>query len=264
MRIKVFLSGIIFAFALGIVSAGAPQEPISCQQLLAWVVGGMSTFHLQAQVEARGLAFQPDKSYLDLVKSAGGSPELLSVLPHMVKVAGQAAPSLGGGPAYDKLAAGAKALGAKDVETAGQSVAAAVQLNPNDPDLVYALGGVFQSAEDWEHAARAYHQATHLAPGFLDAHLALSYACYRLQDADCSEAEARLVLQRQPQDAEAHKDLGLASSINGDVKGAEAEYHEAIRLKPDYSNAYYDLGIVLHDLQEFDASIAAYQQAIKF
>jgi hypothetical protein len=54
----------------------------------------MSTFHLQAQVEARGLAFQPDKSYLELLKSAGASPKLLSVLPHGVKATGQAAIAL--------------------------------------------------------------------------------------------------------------------------------------------------------------------------
>jgi hypothetical protein len=57
MRIKLFLSGIIFVFALGGVSAGAPQGPISSQQLLAWVVGGMSTFHVSLWASHASLIF---------------------------------------------------------------------------------------------------------------------------------------------------------------------------------------------------------------
>jgi len=263
MRNRYILSLVFLIFSC-VASSGAPQAPIPAKQLLAWVVGGMSVDQLKAQVESRGTAFQSDNSYLELLKSAGAAPEVLCLLSKAGKPAGVAAPAITADPAFQKLASAATALGAKNHEAALKALAAAVQIEPNDADLNFAMGGIFASMGDWERAAATYHQATHLSPDFLDAHLALAYACYRVQDADCAEAESKRVLMRSPDDAEAHKDLGLAYMVRDDNASAVREYREAIRLKPDYSNAYYDLGIALHDMKDMDGSIAAYQQAIKF
>jgi len=223
----------------------------------------MSTDHLAIQVQSRGIAFQPDSAYLELLKSAGASRALLDLLPHTVNAASATLSSPGTDPAFEKLAAGAKAVGAMDFASARKSLASAAELRPDDPDLLFALGGIFKDLGDWEHAAQVNHQAVGIAPDFLDAHLAMSYACYRLYDADCAEAESRLAVQRRPNDAEAHKDLGLAHSLEHDQEGAAREFREAIRLKPDYADAYYDLGNALHDSKDLDGSAAAYQEAIR-
>lgn len=234
MRTKVILS-LVFILVTAVAVPAAPEKPISAKQLLAWVVGGMSPDHVKAQVEKHGIAFQPDNSYLDLLKSAGAAPEILGFLAQAKQSPGAAPASSENDLALQKLVAGAKALGTKNDEAAGKALVAAVQLEPNNADLAFALGGVFKRDEDWEHAAQAYHQATHLSIDFLEAHLALAYACYRLDDAQCAEAESKLVLQRLPNDAEAHKDLGLVDEMKDDNQGAEQEYREAIRLKPDYA-----------------------------
>jgi tetratricopeptide (TPR) repeat protein len=262
MRTRVILSAILFASTLGIAASPAPQPSITAKQLLAWVVGGMSMDHLSAEMANRGLAFRPDPSYLDLMKSAGASANLLYLLPR-AQMASNAPPPPTADPAFTKLSAVAMALGAKDNDTAGKLLAAAVDLEPNDPDLLFAMGGILKRIQDWGNVAEVDRRATAIAPDFFDAHLAISYACYRLEDAECAESESKLVLRRVPHDAEAHKDLGLAYLLKNDFQGAVREYREAIRLMPGYSNAYYDLGIALHELHDFDGSIAAYQQAIK-
>lgn len=210
MRIKAILSAIFLLSAMGVASPVASHEPISAKQLLAWVMGGMSTDHLTAEVKSRGIAFKPDEKYIELMKSARASQNLLDLLPQAVKSASAPSPPSGADPAFEKLAAGAKALGAEDYASAGKSVAAAVQLEPKNADLFFALGGIFSDVDDWENAAQAYHEATNLSPDFLEGHLGMAYACYRVEDANYAEAESKFVLQRLPNDAEAHKDLGLA------------------------------------------------------
>jgi tetratricopeptide (TPR) repeat protein len=247
---------------MGVASPRASQDPITAKQLLAWVVGGMSMDHLTTEMASRGLAFRPDPPYLELMKSAGASANLLYLVPRAQMAVDAPAPPTAD-PAFTKLSAGAMALGAKDNDAAEKLVAAAIELEPGNPDLLFALGGIFGNAEDWGNVAQADRRATAIAPDFLDAHLAVSFACYRLEDAECAESEAKLVLRRLPHDSEARKDLGLAYLLRGDPQNAAREFREAIRLMPDFSNAYNDLGLALHDMHELDASIAAYRQAIR-
>jgi tetratricopeptide (TPR) repeat protein len=262
MRTKVIMSAIIFVSVMGVASPPASQNPMTAKQLLAWVLGGMSMDQLTTEMANRGIAFRPDAPYLELMKSAGASPNLLYLLPR-AQEASDAPPPPTADPAFAKLAAGAKALGAKDNDAAEKSLAAAIELEPNNPDLLFALGGLFKNAEDWGNVVQADRQATAIAPDFQEAHLAVSYACYRLEDAECAESESKLVLRHLPHDGEAHKDLGLAYMLRNDNQSAAREYREAIRLSPNYANAYYDLGIALHELHDLDASISAYQQAIR-
>jgi tetratricopeptide (TPR) repeat protein len=267
MRIRDGLSAFFLSFVVALASPAAPNAPINAQQLLAWVIGGMSTDHLTSEVRSRGISFKPESAHIELLKSAGASASLLDLLPHVVRHTGKLAdiisPTSRDTTVCQKLELAANALSTKQYESARTSLLAAVQLQPNNADLLFALGGVFQEQGDWEHAAQADHQAVAMAPDFLDAHLSMAYACYRLDDADCADAESRLVLQRQPQDAEAHKDLGLANSIENNLQSAAQELREAIRLKPDYADAYYDLGNVLHEGNDLAGSAAAYQQAIR-
>jgi tetratricopeptide (TPR) repeat protein len=262
VRIKLILL-LVFVLAAAVAIPGASEGAISAEQLLAWVVGGISEDHAKVRLETRGIAFQPDIVYLDLMKSVGASQELQDLLLRAVKPAGAVPGTSGDSPAFGKLAAGARALGAKNDEAARGAVITAVKLEPNNADLEFALGGIYRYAEDWEQAARAYHEATHIEPAFMEAHLALSYACYRVEDADCAQSEAKLVLEKFPNDAEAHKDLGLADQMRGDDQGAEREYREALRLKPNYAAAYNNLGLVLDDRHDFAGARAAYEEAIR-
>ena len=79
MRIKGFLSLFFAILATGFGSPGAPQGPITAKQLLAWVIGAMSPDHLSDLVDRRGLGFQPDDSYLAIIKSAGATPFSLTI-----------------------------------------------------------------------------------------------------------------------------------------------------------------------------------------
>jgi tetratricopeptide (TPR) repeat protein len=255
--------------ALGILLVHGPclyaQEApaVTAKQLLAWVAGGMWSERLVQQVATRGIAFLPDEDYLQVLKSAGAPDSLLALLPKAKKSAGQTAPPPPSDPAFEHLATGAKALHEKNYDEAEKELAAALRLEPKNPDLVFALANVYELREEWDEAAQLRHQAVVLAPGFVAARLAMAYACYRLGDADCAEAESRAVLQRLPNDVEAHKNLGLALEASSDLEGAEREYREAIRLKPDYPNAFYDLGIVLSKKGDLEGSVAAYQQATR-
>jgi tetratricopeptide (TPR) repeat protein len=248
--------------------AGSSQElpkarAVTAQQLLAWVAGGMSSEHLTSEVVNRGLAFQPDGPYIAVLKGAGAPDALFALLENSRAAADKSTSPGANAPGFQHLAAGARALHEKDEPKAVMELKAALDLEPQNADLMFALANALGKGDEWDAAARLEHQAVGFSPEFWEARLSLSYACYRLGDAACAESESRRVLQVRPNDAEAHKNLGLAFEEQGNFDAAERQFRESIRLKPDYPNAYYDLGIVLGNKKDFEGAIAAYRQSIR-
>jgi tetratricopeptide (TPR) repeat protein len=195
---------VLAAVSLVAISAwpqASEVRPLTAQQLLAWVAGGVSPDHLASEVVSRGLGFVPDEKYFQSLKSAGAPEPLLELLKNSQRFSGQGLAIATAGPTFEHLAAGAKALEDKDYPRAERELKAALSLDPGNADLTFALARAYEKRDDWEEAAHLDQKAVSISPDFWEARLSLAYTCYRVGDADCAESESRRVLQRRPQDA---------------------------------------------------------------
>ncbi|MBT4138307.1 MAG: tetratricopeptide repeat protein [Candidatus Latescibacteria bacterium] len=126
----------------------------------------------------------------------------------------------------------------KAFKYAGKAYLSALAYYPNDPDLLYRLGFVFIQEKDWIQAAhywgRLYDEYPH--------HTALSQ-----------------VQQHLPH---LYFNLGTQHYANGAQKDAEKAFLKTVDLDPGYGAAFYNLGLVYRDLEQFNQSQSALENAL--
>lgn len=145
---------------------------------------------------------------------------------------------------------------------AAVSYQAAIQLQPNTPDLYFNLGIVYTQLDQLQNAEHAYRKAIQLQPGFFEAHGNLGTILQRQGNLDgaieCYETGLRI----QPQDARGHFNLGTVLRDKGLLDEAVKHYQQAIQLFSNYSDAYNNLGETYRDLGNMPEAIQQYQQAL--
>jgi Flp pilus assembly protein TadD len=119
---------------------------------------------------------------------------------------------------------------------AEQEYRAALQLEPDNPKLHFALGNILLHEQNGlELAASEYRTATRLQPDYADAHVNLGFALMKKGDLDGAIAEYRTAIRLQPGHAVAHANLGLALEKQGDRQAALEQLHTANLLDPTNS-----------------------------
>lgn len=139
----------------------------------------------------------------------------------------------------------------------------AVELSPNDPDIHYNLGIVFNDLGQKEAAAASYRTAIRQAPTFVPAHYNLSLVLNDLGQVAETVMSCREVVRLKPDFAQAHYNLAIALFKIGRHAEAEGSCRAAIRLAPDYAPAHYNLGVALNSLGRFAEAEISYRQAIR-
>lgn len=142
------------------------------------------------------------------------------------------------------------------------SYQAAIQIQPNTPDLYFNLGIVYTQLDQLQDAEQAYRKAIQLQPGFFEAHGNLGTLLQRQGNLDGAIECYTTGLRIQPQDARGHFNLGTVLRDKGLLDEAVKHYQQAIQLFPNYSDAYNNLGETYRDLGNMPAAIQQYQQAL--
>jgi tetratricopeptide (TPR) repeat protein len=141
--------------------------------------------------------------------------------------------------------------------------ARALQINPDDPDVLYDLGNAFAQRGDWDNAISSYRHALQVTPDQADILNNLGFAlATKKQFADaiaCFEAALKL----NPDSASAHNNLAGVWFIQNRFEEAAQHYREALRLKPDDPRVYANLGDVLVRLGQIPAATKCYQAALQ-
>jgi Flp pilus assembly protein TadD len=141
--------------------------------------------------------------------------------------------------------------------------ARALQINPDDPDVLYDLGNAFAQRGDWDNAISSYRHALQVTPDQADILNNLGFAlATKKQFADaiaCFEAALKL----NPDSASAHNNLAGVWFIQNRFEEAAQHYREALRLKPDDPRVYANLGDVLIRLGQIPAAVKCYQAALQ-
>lgn len=114
---------------------------------------------------------------------------------------------------------------------------AALEILPNDVDLVIDRAVALGAAERWWDALDDLNHANELAPKRADI-LVLRASAYRYVDSkDLAMADVNQALTLDPKNAEGHLERGILLFGNGDKNGARADWLAAIQAAPNTPTA---------------------------
>jgi Flp pilus assembly protein TadD len=141
--------------------------------------------------------------------------------------------------------------------------ARALQINPDDPDILYDLGNAFAQRNDWDNAISSYRHALQVTPDQADVlnNLGLALATKK-QFADaiaCFEAALKL----NPDSAATHNNLAAVLFSQNRLAEAVQHYREALRVTPDDPRIYSNLGDALVKQGQTTEAVRCYREALR-
>jgi Flp pilus assembly protein TadD len=171
---------ILVTASLGLAQAPpAQKKPLDQIQVLALLAGGVPSPRVAMLVNERGINFEPNEDYLTTLKNAGAEDVLLGAL----RVARRTKPEALSAKVAAKhervqkhLARGAELSQKKSYAQAEPEYRAALQLEPDNPDLHFALGYALGEQKKWDLAAAEYRTVIRLQPDHAAAHTNLGIA----------------------------------------------------------------------------------------
>lgn len=247
-------------------AGGGATKPLTQIQIISLVSGEVPNHRVAMLVQQRGIDFDPDNEFFRQLRLAGGDDELVNALKgaKVTKVE-NADPALVSRQAEIRqhTARGAELLKGKQYADAETEYRAAVQLDPQNPDLHISLGITLGREGNWDGQVAEEREALRLSPNNDRAHVALGAALAQKDDQDGAMAEYREAIRLNPNDDLAHSNLGNRLMHKGDWDGANAEYREAVRLNPKNEQAHLNLASTLEHNKDWDGATAEYREALR-
>ena len=108
----------------------------------------------------------------------------------------------------------------------------ALDLKPDSPNVLNALGCVYLEQNRLSEAAEAFREAISLKPGWTDPHFNYGRLLKKLGQDDSALAEFRKAVEVGPVNATARLYLAQELANHGDKSGAEVQYRQSILLAP--------------------------------
>ena len=139
----------------------------------------------------------------------------------------------------------------------------ALQIRPDDPDVLYDQGNAFAERGDWDNAINSYRRALQVTPDQVDILNNLGFAlAAKKQTAEavvCFEAALKL----DPDNADAHNNLATVLFIQKNFTEAVRHFREALRITPDDPRIYSNLGDVLVKQGQTTEAVRCYREALR-
>ena len=139
----------------------------------------------------------------------------------------------------------------------------ALRLKPDDPEIHNNLAVCLQATGNVDSAVPEYREALRLKPDYIEAHVNLGDALQQEHDWDGAMAEYRQVLSLKPQDADTLYRLGIALNNKGNSAEAIAKFREATKIKPGFALAHFALGGALYNQGDAGAALEEFQTAYR-
>ncbi len=189
---------------------------------------------LNARIQAR----RPDP--VDPLESAGSAP----------------APNASGIPEVDE------AIRNRNWDAAERLLASQIERNPHSRELLVLVARIFVIDGKPLNAAVALKKADAIAPLDREQRFTLALAYIRLGRGDWAQPELERLSREDPQNAEYPYWIGRLAYDAGKYASAISRFNEALARNPRFMRAHDNLGLCYEALDDPDAAIAHYREAI--
>jgi len=138
----------------------------------------------------------------------------------------------------------------------------ALQMNPDDPNVLYNLGNAFAKIGDWDEAIANYRRALQITPDQADILDNLGFALAARQQYAAAITNFHAALKLDPESASAHNNLATVLFVEQRFEEAAQQYRQALRFAPDNAQIHANLGDTLVRLGRMAEAAQCYQAAL--
>ena len=139
----------------------------------------------------------------------------------------------------------------------------ALQIRPDNPDVLYNLGNVYARLGRWDEAITNYQRALQLTPDQADILNNLGFALATRKQLPEAIACFEAALKINPDSASTHNNLAAILFQEHRLDEAVEHYRAALRITPDDPRIYLNLGDALLRLKKPAEALPCYQAALR-
>ena len=249
------------------------DTPIGRVEVVSLLASGTPAVEVERLVQRHGINFRPTEGFLRLVTRAEaerdpGKEQLAQTLltAHVVGLVPEETPQES--EALEHLAHGAELAwpafppNPEKSQEIEREFRQALQTNPENPFLHFALGNALIYEGKFDLAASEFRETLRAVPDLSFAHINLGRALAGKGDQAGALAELREAVRIDPTSPTPRSVLASALLSNHDPAGATEELREGLRISPDDPSLHNTLGTVLYESGSNDSAIAEFRQAI--
>jgi tetratricopeptide (TPR) repeat protein len=238
--------------------------PLSCNEVVEWLAGGISSQRVAEMADAYGIAFSANADIRAKLQEAGAKTELLNKIHFAVKNDTHCSSEIlkVGALVRREDYENAETILRRVLESGNNSERNAFGENAiGDSALHFALAYVRQQQGDWDEAFDEYSEAKERMPSLPEVHSRLGQDFYESNDGDNTIAEARTALSLDPHNAEGYRVLGLGLYADEKYEAALHSLNVSLAYDPHNTETYMELGMTFRALHELGKALDAYQSA---
>lgn len=260
-------SRLILAAILVIVSGSFAwsQKPLSQQQILGLLQGGVASQRIAFLVSARGIDFEVTPDLLQTLKDDGAQQDLLDALQNANRQVSPEAEIFAekNHQAKEKVAEGKSLLDRKLWTQAEGVLRKAIQLDSTDPAAHFYLGHALSEEKRWDDAIAEYRQTVLLAPDSAPAHCNLANALLAKNRLKQAIHQYRQALSIDPNDEKAAYGLGVVFYRQNKMPQAVEQFRTSVKLEPGDTDAICALGLALFRQNDLAGALKEYRRALR-
>jgi tetratricopeptide (TPR) repeat protein len=147
-------------------------------------------------------------------------------------------------------------------EDALNLIAAALRIDPRNPEALVNHGHALKSLRRFEEAAAAYDRALAVRPDFAGAHFNRALVLQELKRHEEALVSYDKVLSLNPNAFEVLYNRGLLLMDMGRDTEAATDLQKATRLRPEIAEGWNNLGTALSSLGRWDDALASFDRAL--
>lgn len=151
----------------------------------------------------------------------------------------------------------------QNLEKAKKSYQKAIDISPQD-DFYYNLGEVLVTLQDWDNAINAFKTVLKNDPKDGNCYFNLGLCYLNKEETNFAIDNFQKATELNPQDIYAHFYLGNIYQNNGLTNFAIENYNKVLKISPDYSWAYFNLASIAYKNENYEEAKDFLLKTIQF